>query len=153
MPSRNSQVEQLVSKLVAELETVFRQQALHSVQQSIQAALGGALSGAAASVALAAVAKRGPGRPRKAASGGGAAPARRAGGGKGGRIRRSTAEIEQTAHRILDHIKRNPGQRAEQIKKALNLRTNQWALPIGRLLEKKQIRTKGEKRATTYSAG
>ncbi|NUP12326.1 MAG: DNA-binding protein, partial [Polyangiaceae bacterium] len=64
----------------------------------------------------------------------------------------STAEIEQTAHRILEHVRKNPGQRAEVIKKSLNLKTNEWALPIARLLEKKQLRTKGEKRATTYTS-
>lgn len=145
MASKNSPIEQLVSQFVSDLEDLFRSQALESVQKSLQVALGGSLGSASVAVRPAV---RSAAKSPAAVKPSTVKPKR----SKGGRVRRSHAEIEQTAYRILDHVRRNPGQRAEDIKKALNLASNQWPLPIGRLLETKQVRAKGEKRATTYSA-
>lgn len=85
-----------------------------------------------------------PARPAAAAP----APKRASGGGK--RIRRSPAQIETIANTIVDFIAKNPGQRAEQIKGALKLRTNDWALPVKKLLDEGRLTATGEKRATTY---
>lgn len=54
--------------------------------------------------------------------------------------------------RIVDYVRKNPGQRAETIKAALGLTTKDWALPVVRLVERNALRPKGEKRATTYTA-
>jgi hypothetical protein len=47
-------------------------------------------------------------------------------------------------------IRKNPGQRIEQIGKALGMPTKDLALPVKKLLGSKKISTKGQKRATTY---
>ncbi len=149
MSNISSQLQPLVEKFVADLEQAFRQSAL----QAVQASLSG-LSGAGAARAAAAPVKRGPGRPPKAktAAAPAPAPAKKA-AKKGGRIgRRSPAEIEATTQKILTYIKGHPNARAEDIKKAVGIGKAEWLLPISRLLESKQVVSKGERRATVYNA-
>ncbi len=52
--------------------------------------------------------------------------------------------------KLGDYIKKNPGNRIEQIGKALGTPTKDLALPVKKLLAAKKISTKGQKRATTY---
>ncbi len=148
MSNISSQLQPLVEKFVSDLEQAFRQSAL----QAVQASLSG-LSGAGTARAAAAPAKRGPGRPPKAKTAAApAAPAKKA-AKKGGRIgRRSPAEIEATTQKILTYIKGHPNARAEDIKKAVGIGKAEWLLPISRLLESKQVVSKGERRATVYNA-
>lgn len=149
----NTQIDQLISKFVAQLETVVRSAAMNAVQASL-----GAFGGGAGQSPAAKVAKR-RGRPPKsavaaAAPPAAAKPAKAPAPKKSGKMgRRSPAEIEATTHKILAYIKANPDSRSEAIKKALGIGKPEWLLPIQRLIETKQVSMKGHKRAATYSAG
>jgi predicted transcriptional regulator len=46
----------------------------------------------------------------------------------------------------------NPGLRIEQINRALGTRTAELRLPLRKLIAAKQIKTKGQRRATRYFA-
>ena len=54
------------------------------------------------------------------------------------------------AARVLDHVKKNPGQGVEKISKAFRLRSKELTLPIGKLLESKKLKTTGQRRGTKY---
>ena len=72
-------------------------------------------------------------------------PKRRRKGGK-----RPAEVIEQTTSALLAHIKENAGQRIEQIAKALKTQTSDLKLSAIKLLAAKKVKTKGERRGTTY---
>ena len=71
-------------------------------------------------------------------------------GGAGNR--RSPEAMEKQSNQILGYIRKHPGQRAEDIGKALGLSTGEMALPIAKMLSEGSLKKKGIKRATTYSA-
>jgi hypothetical protein len=155
MPTQNSRIEALVRKFVSDLESVFRDSALQSVRDSLQNALGVSLGGSGGGGGRASRggngARKAPGRPSSTAKKGNAGNRAKAKGSKGGG-RRSTEEIEQTSQQILEYVRKNPGHRAEQIKGALKLDKAAWMLPITRLVEQGHVKTKGHRRATTYTA-
>ncbi len=96
--------------------------------------------------ALAAVSQALGGQPSP-----GASPRRagaRASGGK-----RSLSELEALSNRLLQHVATNPGQRTEQIAKALRMTTKDLALPMRKLVQGGALTTKGQKRATAYFPG
>lgn len=128
----DSRIRDRVQSFVDELSDLVRQ----SVLESVQSAFG---TNGARSV------RRGPGRPPKARAAG--APSRRAKGAK-----RSPAEIQQLQDRLLSAIKSKPGQRKEQLAKAINASTKDLMLVTNKLLDAGSIRKKGVKRATTYFA-
>ncbi len=74
-----------------------------------------------------------------------AAAAKRAAGEK-----RPPGELAKLVEKLGDYIKGHPGQRMEQIGKALGTPTKDLTLPVKKLLSAKKIRTQGEKRATEY---
>ncbi|HTQ04942.1 MAG TPA: DNA-binding protein [Polyangiaceae bacterium] len=87
-----------------------------------------------------------PGRKSGGRRAAAAAPvARRAKGAK-----RDPKMLAALTDRLGDYIKKNPGQRIEQIGKSLGTPTKDLALPVKKLLAAKKISTKGQKRATTY---
>lgn len=90
--------------------------------------------------------RRGPGRPPNAAR-----PGRPARASK--RIRRSAADLEKIAVRVLAYVRSNAGQRLEQIGKALEVETAVLKRPVANLLAAKKLRTTGQKRGTMYFAG
>lgn len=75
---------------------------------------------------------------------------------KGGKrakgAKRDPREIESLTKSLLAAIRKNPGQRIEQISKAINVSTKDLALPVAKLWEAKAIKTTGQKRATKYFA-
>lgn len=123
-------IDALVSKFASDLEALVRRTALQAVT--------GALGGAAPAAAPVARAKPGP----------------KASGGKksGKRVRRSPEQIKATAEKIASYVKSNPGANAEKIKKALGIAKNEWLAPLALLMDGKRLASKGEKRATTYTA-
>jgi ribosome-binding protein aMBF1 (putative translation factor) len=127
----------LTESFVKQLAEVVRHAALESVQQALGQA------GAAS--------RRRPGRPRKAATShepqqsGRAKSARRAAGQK-----RPPEELAKTTEKLAAYITANPGQRIEQINKALGVQTKDLALPVKKLLKAKRISSKGQKRSTSY---
>ena len=64
--------------------------------------------------------------------------------------KRTSEEIEVLSGRLYDFIKANPGQRTEQIGTAMGLSTRELVLPMRKLIRDGQLKTKGQKRATTY---
>jgi hypothetical protein len=98
---------------------------------------------------VAAPARRGPGRPRKAA----AAPAAAAPTKPGKRGRRSAADVEQVASQVLAYVQGNPGERLEEIGRGLKVDTAGLKGPIKVLIGTGRLRTEGQKRGTKYFAG
>jgi hypothetical protein len=148
----NPELQRRVDAFVHDLEVLIRKAAIDAVASALGGGgartgggrAGGGQSGAApaiqAGTAKATGAKRG--RPAKAA---GTAKA-------GKRVRRSLEQIDALAAKILQHVTQNPNQRAEAIKQALKIPAKEWALPVQKLISEGKLATKGERRATTYSA-
>lgn len=102
------------------------------------------------SVALAG-ARPSPGRGgRRGAAPRAAARGRSAAREKG--AKRPPDEIERLTGKLLDYVKGNPGQRIEQIADGMGTSTKELNLPAKKLIAGKQLRTKGQKRATQYFA-
>jgi hypothetical protein len=135
MSDFNIQISKLVNDFIAEVTSLARKAAMDTLQSS----LGGA------------AAPRAPGR-RAAAVEHVAAPAQSSGRRPKG-AKRPAGEIERTKARVLNHIQSNPGQRVEQINKALGTSTKDLTLPLQKLITEGGIRTEGVKRATTYFPG
>src|SRR5262245_19755149 len=64
--------------------------------------------------------------------------------------KRSSEELEALTKNVLTYVKRNPGQRVEQIAAGLGTTTKELALPIIKL--GKALKTQGQRRGTKYSA-
>jgi len=120
-------IQSIIENFVAELSAALTEASHTAISQ----ALGGAVSGAVAT-------GRATRSPKIAA---------RAKGGK-----RSPEELEQLTRSLLAHIKKTPGLRIEQIGAALGATTKDLALPAKKLIGEKAVKTKGQKRATTYFA-
>ena len=125
--SIESEVQARVTAFAAELVAIVRASALEVVQE----ALGDAVT------------------PR-AVRGRGIAAAPKAVAARGKGAKRDPQAIEALTNQLGAYIKKNPGQRIEQIGKELGIPTKELALPVKKLLGAKRISTKGQKRATTY---
>ena len=64
--------------------------------------------------------------------------------------KRDPKELEALTEKLAAFIKKTPGQRIEQIGKALATPTKELVLPVKKLMAAKRVSTKGQKRATTY---
>jgi len=164
MPNLDDEIRAKTAAFATELSSVVRRAALEAVTA--------ALSGAPIAALALAAAKRGRGRPRKAAAvvpatpakratrgraaakGAKAAPAARASSRKAAQRapgeKRPPAELTKLTDKLGDYIKANPGQRMEAIGKAIGKPTRELNLPIKKLLAAKRIRSEGHKRATEY---
>jgi hypothetical protein len=93
-------------------------------------------------------ARRGPGR----SNGSPAVPKAR--GRKSGRLpRRSADDIAKTLERVVAVVKRHKqGMRAEQIRTVLRMQAKEMPRVLKEGLSKKLLKSKGQKRATTYFA-
>ena len=129
--ANESDIQSLIANFTEQLTQVIRRKTL----EQVLSALGG-------DAPAAAPARRGPGRPRAAAT---AKPARKAKGGK-----RSPEEMEQFTHDLAAFVKANPGQRGEQIAAALKTDVKTMRLPMLKLIAAKAITTKGQRRGMTY---
>jgi predicted transcriptional regulator len=72
------------------------------------------------------------------------------GASAGKAARRPPEELQRAAARLLAAIAAQPGLRIEQLAKALGAETKELSLPVKRLLEAGQVKSKGTRRATTY---
>jgi hypothetical protein len=125
MSDTSQQIRDRIEEFVNQLNQLVRQTALESVQD----ALG---SGA------------GRGRGRGAA---------RAAIGRGARRKgekRSSDQIAETTKAVTTYVRKNPGQGVEAIAKGLGTVTKELTLPIRKLVAERQLKTKGQKRATKY---
>ena len=129
----NDRIRSRVEAFAVELSALIRDSAMETVRE----ALGGG------------AAPRRAGRPGRAAAS--AAPVRGGGRREKGQ-KRDPGEIERLTGRLLDYVKGNPGQRIEQIADGMSTSTKELNLPAKKLIAGKQLRTKGQKRATQYFA-
>jgi hypothetical protein len=95
--------------------------------------------------------RRGPGRPRGSQPAT-KAPAPRA--RKSGRLaRRSPEQIAKALDQVVALVKsKKDGLRAEQIRAALKMQSKEMPRVLQEGLAKKKLKSKGQKRATTYTA-
>ena len=119
----NAEITKLTERFTADLAALLRSQALESI--------GAALTGSAPKLKSATFRRVPP-------------PARAPG------QKRSADEIERLTVDLRTHIANHPGQRIEQIGKAMGVPTKDLALPVRKLVGAALVRTKGQKRATTY---
>jgi hypothetical protein len=75
------------------------------------------------------------------------------GRGRGRGAKRTSDELDKLADSFHAFVNKHPGLRIEQINKQLGTTTKDLALPIRKLISEGALKTKGEKRSTTYFAG
>ena len=100
-------------------------------------------------------ARRGPGRPPKAKATPTASTARAdSNGRKSGRLkRRSPEDIAKALDQVVAHVKKHKGGlRAEEIRTNLGMESKEMPRVLKDGLAKKKLKSKGHKRATTYTA-
>jgi len=68
----------------------------------------------------------------------------------GNAAKRTPAQLERIATRALANITKKPGQGIEAIAKTLKLDTKELSVPVRKLIADKAVRSKGDRRATTY---
>ncbi len=137
----DQQIRERISTFLEQLSTLVRQSALEAVRE--------ALSGGAAP----APARRGPGRPPKAAAAAApAAAAPKAARKTGKRGKRSSEDVTELAAQIYDYISKNAGQSIEEIGRGMGKPTKVLKLPIKKLIEAKKLKTTGQRRGTRYNA-
>lgn len=149
----NNQLTVLVTRFVADLERLIREDMTSSIQETLRNALGRVGSSAApAPRAAAAPAKRRPGRPKKAAPVAAAPkkPAAKQPAAKKAPASRSTlADLDATVGRIASYVASHDGARSEVVRAALKIEKNEWIRGLRRALETNRITKKGAKRTTT----
>ena len=74
----------------------------------------------------------------------------RGGRGRGRGAKRTSDELDKLADQFQAFVTKHPGLRIEQINKQLGTTTKDLALPIRKLIAEGALKTKGEKRSTTY---
>jgi hypothetical protein len=131
---------------------------LDSLATSFAGAVLDAIKGASIQELLAESAgapRRGPGRPPgRTAAPSAAKPIARAARKSGRLARRSPEEITKTLDRIHGLLKgKKSGMRSEEIRKALKLDVREVPRVLKEGLAKKKLKSRGQKRATTYTVG
>jgi hypothetical protein len=125
MSDFQTEMNRVVQGFVAQITELARRAAIDTLEGALGRAGGGGRGKAAALV----------GRPR----------------GKG--AKRSSDELDRLSDAFVDYVKENPGLRIEQINKSLGTTTKDLALPIRKLLADGVVKSKGQKRSTTYFPG
>ena len=130
--------------------------ALDSLAQSFSSAVLDAIRGASLDELVGethGAARRGPGRPRGSTTTGNPKATTKA-KTRGGRLaRRSPEQIARTLGAIVSLLKgKKSGLRSEEIRKTLKLDKRELPRVLGEGLAKKKLKSKGQKRATTYTA-
>jgi guanyl-specific ribonuclease Sa len=119
------EIRSRIDTLLSDISQLVKSSAL----EAVSSALGGS-SMASAAPARAAAAPRRRGRPGK----------------------RSSEDVQASADALLAYIKKNEGQRLEQIAKGMGMSSKELKLPVQKLFAAKAIKTKGKKRGTMYFA-
>jgi DNA-binding NtrC family response regulator len=133
MPVSDVRLQQAISAFANDLEALIRQAALETVEQ----ALGGGAKPPSAR------------RARKTGATA-AAPVRKAKSrGKG--AKRSAEDVEAIKSKLLKYVASHAGERIEQISKALGESTKELRLPMQKLIAERAVKTKGQRRAMTYT--
>jgi hypothetical protein len=133
-PTIETQIQARIQTFTAELTELIKEAALQSVSDALRSPVTSAMRGSARLTRSNAIALRA-----------GHALATRAAGAK-----RTAAELDELSERLFGFIADNPGQRTEQIGAALGIPTKELVLPMRKLLRDGRLKTKGQKRATSY---
>jgi hypothetical protein len=75
------------------------------------------------------------------------------GGGRRKGAKRNATDLDKLGDDFHAFVSKHPGMRIEQINKQLDTTTKDLALPIRKMIADGSLKTKGEKRSTTYFAG
>ena len=75
------------------------------------------------------------------------------GRGRGRGVKRTSGDLEKLADKFYEFVKSNPGLRIEQINHKLGTSTKDLQLPIRKMIADGELKAKGKKRSTTYTAG
>lgn len=67
--------------------------------------------------------------------------------------KRTQADLEKLSEQFFEFVKANPGLRIEQINAKLGTSTKDLQLPIRKMVASGELKVKGKKRSTTYTAG
>jgi hypothetical protein len=124
------QIQERVETFVSELSELVRQAALEAVSSALGGAAGGGRRGRRAA---ASAAPRGRGRPKGQ--------------------KRSPAELERLVASVKAYVSKSPGQGVEKMARDLGVPSKELVLPIKKLIGSKDIKTRGQKRATKYFPG
>jgi hypothetical protein len=143
-PAFQQQVEQLTAAFAAELVRVMKT----AIVQSVAVAVGDAPTAPKPKEPIAAAPARSSSSKTASKSTRTAKAAKPAAAKKGGK--RSPQAIAKTTDALAAYIAKNPGQRIEEIAKALETATKDLSLPTKKLIAAKKISSKGKRRATTY---
>ena len=129
MSTLDTQIRNRVESFVAELTGLIRQAAVDAAVSALNGQRGATYTGA----------KRGP-KPGAAAA-----------GRKGTRVRRTEQQIQSTMKNVLEFIASKPGSRSEDVRSGLGLPAATMADALKRLMADKSIKSKGQRRGTTYA--
>ncbi len=131
MTDRNldREIQTRIDTFLHELSTLVKEAALNSVQRALSA-------GPRVRRARTSARRRsaGPARSRR-------------------RGRRSSAEVEAIAAKVLTHVGSNPGQRLEEIGVVLGTPTRILKRPVAKLVKVRKLRTTGQRRGMRYFRG
>lgn len=144
--------QQLMEEVRAEVMSQTRAQVINELRGMSLAEIMGLTEGAARDVgSVVAPAKRGPGRPKKAAGTASSGDTKKKKSGTA-RLRRRGAEDIASALTAIKGLlgKRPAGLRSEQIGKELGLDKRELPRPLAKGLAEGSLRKKGQKRSTTY---
>ena len=133
----NTEIQQLISSFAAQLESLARRAAIEQVIAN--------LGGQSTSAPRRGRPKGSTNKPAAAAPASGAAikPVRK---GK----RRTAEDVAAMGATLVDYVKSNPGQRADQIAAALRTDPDTIRLPMQALLSARKVKTQGQRRGTKY---
>ena len=67
--------------------------------------------------------------------------------------KRTATDLDKLGDDFYSFVSKHPGMRIEQINKQLDTTTKDLALPIRKMIAEGSLKSKGEKRSTTYFAG
>lgn len=141
----DTQVQERIESFASELADLLKQ----AVAQAVADALGetGGRKAGRRGGARAAQRNGAAGPQRKAA------PSRRAAAGRRRKgEKRSPEELEALTNALYKEVKRDGGRRIEEISASMGVPTKELVLPARKLIDAKLVRTKGQRRATRYTA-
>lgn len=136
MKSFDSKLQTRIAQFVQEISDLVKEEALASVRE--------ALTSSSSSSSSPVTPQQRRGRPATTTT------TRAVAVSSDSRAKRSGEQLEQIRQTVLNLVQSQPGLRMEQITAALGASRKDLNLPIRQLVLEKLLKTKGQKRATTY---
>ena len=127
----DGRIQSLVQDFVARVTALARETAVATLQAQLSSAAVVLESPRPGQRAIAPTKPAAPRRPRAGA-------------------KRSPTDLARLERRLAEYIAQHPGERVEQINKALKTKTKDVRLPMAKLVNIGTIKTRGNRRATQY---